>query len=113
MVEHSAQLDSVFKALADTTRRRMLADLLSGQRSVGELAEPHAMSLAGASKHVQVLERAGLVHRQKKGRQIVVSLEPGPMGEAQRWLATYSDYWSQRLDALEQALQIPEETKDD
>lgn len=105
MVEHdSPQLDTIFHALSDATRRGMLASLALGERSVGELAEPFAMSFAGASKHVKVLEEAGLIHREIRGRSHICSLEPGPLASADQWLRHYERFWTGRLDALEQLL---------
>lgn len=101
MVEQqSEQLDSVFHALADPTRRAMLASLARGEHTVSELAEPFRMSLAAASKHVKTLERAGLVRRTVQGRTHVCRLDPRPLAEADAWLRFYERFWSQRLDAL-------------
>lgn len=105
MVEHdSLQLDTVFHALGDATRRGMLASLALGEKSVGELAEPFAMSFAGASKHVKVLEDAGLIRREVRGRTHICRLEAGPMASATEWLRYYERFWTGRLDALEQLL---------
>jgi DNA-binding transcriptional ArsR family regulator len=105
MVENdSPQLDIVFRALGDSTRRGMLASLALGEKSVGELAEPFAMSFAGASKHVKVLEDAGLVRREVRGRTHICRLEPGPLASADQWLRHYERFWTGRLDALEQLL---------
>ena len=105
MVEYdSPQLDIVFRALADATRRGMLARLALGEKSIGELAEPFAMSLAGASKHVKVLEDAGLVRREVRGRTHLCRLEAGPMASADQWLRDYERFWTGRLDALETLL---------
>ena len=105
MVKHdSPQLDTVFHALSDSTRRGMLASLALGERSVGELAEPFAMSFAGASKHVKVLEEAGLVRREVRGRMHICRLEPGPLASADQWLRHYERFWTGRLDALQQLL---------
>lgn len=105
MVEFSqSRLDAVFHALADPTRREMLRSLAAGQRSVGELAEPHPISLAAASKHVKALERAGLIERTVQGRNHLCRLLPQPLGEAHAWLGFYARFWSERLDALERAL---------
>lgn len=105
MVEHiSPQLDTIFHALSDATRRGMLASLALGERSVGELAEPFAMSFAGASKHVKVLEEAGLIRREVRGRTHMCSLEPSPLASADQWLRYYERFWTARLDALEQLL---------
>ena len=105
MVKHdSPRLDTVFHALSDSTRRGMLASLALGDKSVGELAQPFAMSFAGASKHVKVLEEAGLILREVRGRTHVCSLEPGPLASADQWLRHYERFWTGRLDALEQLL---------
>ena len=97
-------LDAVFRALADPTRRDMLRSLAQGEQTIGELAAPLSMSFAGASKHVQALERAGLVRRSIRGRTHVCSLNPEPMAEAMEWLRFYEQFWSGRLGALEAAL---------
>ena len=105
MVEHdSRRLDSIFQALSDPTRRGMLARLALGEKTVGELAEPFAMSFAGASKHVKVLEEAGLIRREVRGRTHICRLEPGPLASADQWLRHYERFWTGRLDALEQLL---------
>ncbi|MFB2553676.1 ArsR/SmtB family transcription factor [Ensifer soli] len=97
-------LDTVFHALGDPTRRRMLERLAGGARTVGELAEPFSMSLAAASKHIKVLEGAGLIRRDVRGRTHLCHLEAGPLAEAHRWLAVYERFWSARLDTLERLL---------
>ena len=109
MVEqHSAQLDSVFHALADSTRRQMLRSLAGGELSIGELAAPFRMSFAGASKHVKALERAGLVRRTVLGRQHFCRLVADRLAEADEWLRYYERFWNSRLDALEAELRKPE-----
>lgn len=97
-------MDAVFHALGDGTRRRMLADLALGARSVGELAEPYAMSLAAASKHIKALEQAGLIRREIRGRTHMCHLDPGPLAEAHAWLDAYRRFWTDRLDVLERLL---------
>ena len=105
MVElQSERLDAVFQALADPTRRAMLHQLAGGERSIGQLAAPHRMSFAGASKHVKALERAGLVRRTVRGRTHVCRLSPEPLADANDWLRFYRRFWSERLGALEQML---------
>jgi len=99
-----SRLDTVFHALADPTRRGMLARLALGETSVGDLAEPFSMSLAGASKHLKVLEGAGLVSRKKVGRIHLVRLDAKPLEEAERWLRQWEQYWAIRLDRLEAAI---------
>lgn len=106
--QQAAQLDAVFHALADPTRRAMLQRLSAGERSIGELAEPFRMSFAGASKHVRVLERAGLIHRTVQGRTHLCRLAPEPLAGAMDWLRFYERFWSDGLDALERALREPE-----
>jgi DNA-binding transcriptional ArsR family regulator len=105
MVELRApQMNSVFHALGDATRRQMLRDLASGERTVSELAQPFAMSLAAASKHIKVLEGAGLIRRQVRGRTHLCRLEPAPLASAHEWLGFYERFWNSRLDILEQLL---------
>lgn len=105
MVEYDSQmLDTIFHALGDATRRAMLSDLAVGDRTVGELAEPFAMSLAAASKHIKVLEAAGLIRRDVRGRTHVCALEPAPLMSADQWLGVYRRFWTNRLDTLEQLL---------
>ena len=99
MVEN--RLDATFSALADPTRRGMLASLALGEKSIGELAEPFAMTFAGASKHVKVLEEAGLIARRKKGRTHLISIEAKPLEEAERWLRQWEKFWTTRLNRLE------------
>lgn len=98
------RLDATFHALADRTRRGMLADLALGEKSIGELAAPYSMSFAGASKHVQVLERAGLVSRRKAGRTQICRIEAAPLAQAEQWLKQWERFWTGRLDALEQLI---------
>jgi DNA-binding transcriptional ArsR family regulator len=99
MVEN--RLDMTFRALADPTRRGMLANLALGERSIGELAEPFDMSFAGASKHVKVLEDAGLIARRKVGRTHLIKIEAKPLEEAERWLRQWEKFWATSLDRLE------------
>jgi DNA-binding transcriptional ArsR family regulator len=105
MVSHSSnQLDRLFHALADPTRRAMLRRLARGQRNIRQLAAPFDMSFPAASKHVRVLESAGLVRRKVHGRSHVVRLRAAPLAEASQWLRFYARFWNQRLDALEALL---------
>jgi DNA-binding transcriptional ArsR family regulator len=105
MVElQAAPLDTVFHALGDATRRRMLRDLAAGERTVGQLAEPFAISLAAASKHIKALENAGLIRREVRGRTHLCRLDPGPLASAHEWLGFYERFWTDRLDALERLL---------
>lgn len=104
-----SSLDGVFGALSDPTRRALLRAVAEGERSVGDLARPHAMSLAAVSKHLKVLEGAGLIARRKQGSFQYVRLNPAPMREAGRWLAYYERFWSDRLDALQALLESSRE----
>ena len=112
MVESSVPaLDAVFQALTDPTRRAMLRSLAVGERNIGELAAPFAMSLAAASKHVKVLERAGLVRRVIQGRTHVCRLDPAPLAAAAAWLRFYEQFWHRRLDALDALLKAEDLAK--
>jgi DNA-binding transcriptional ArsR family regulator len=105
MVElQTPQLDTVFHALGDATRRQMLRDLTSGERTVGQLAQPFAISLAAASKHIKALENAGLIRREVRGRTHLCRLAPGPLAGAHAWLSFYERFWTDRLDVLERLL---------
>ncbi len=102
MVElEAAKLDTVFHALGDATRRRMLRQLTGGERTVSQLAEPFTMSLAAASKHIKALENAGLIRREVRGRTHICRLDPRPLASAQEWLRFYERFWTERLDALD------------
>ena len=100
----SSSMNEVFHALSHDARRAMLARLASGELTIGELADPFSMSLEAASKHVRVLERAGLVRRTVEGRTHRCRLNPNRLAEAQRWLKYYQRFWTERLDALEAML---------
>ncbi|MBV8341097.1 MAG: helix-turn-helix transcriptional regulator [Gammaproteobacteria bacterium] len=105
MVESEApELDAVFHALGDPTRRQMLRELAGGERTVGQLAKPFAMSLAAASKHIKTLEAAGLIRREIRGRIHLCRLEPGPLASIHHWLSFYERFWTDRLDVLEHLL---------
>ena len=105
MVQQSAdRLDAVFHALADPTRRAMLRQLAGGERKIGDLATPSHMSFAAASKHVRVLERAGLLRRRVQGRAHVCRIAPAPLAEADGWLRFYAQFWTDQLDALDAVL---------
>ena len=106
MVEYSSRLlDRTFGALADPTRRRILAQLARGDECVTDLARPHAMSLAAVSKHLIVLEKAGLVKRQRQGRVHSLALEARPMKEARAWIDRYRKFWEGNLDQFEKYLE--------
>jgi DNA-binding transcriptional ArsR family regulator len=103
MVEYYsvAELDRVFSALADPTRRVILRALIRRPATINEIAEPFPVSLNAISKHVMVLERAGLVRREIRGREHHCWVDPRPLREASDWLEYYRQFWEQRLDALE------------
>jgi DNA-binding transcriptional ArsR family regulator len=102
MVEHtdSTELDRVFSALADPTRRAILRALTRRPATINEIAKPFPVSLNAISKHVMVLERAGLLRREIKGRQHHCRIEPRPLLQAHAWMAHYRQFWDDRLDAL-------------
>lgn len=105
MIEsESPPLDTIFHALGNATRRAMLDDLANGPRSVGDLAAPHAMSLAAASKHVRVLEGAGLIRREVAWRTHTCHLNPEALLAAHEWIDHYRAFWTGRLDRLEELL---------
>ena len=100
-----ATLDATFAALSDPTRRAMVERLARGEATVGTLAEPFDVSLPAISKHLRVLERAGLVAQQKDGRSRRCRLEVGPMKQASDWIAQHVRFWDQQLDALAEYLE--------
>lgn len=109
MVEHLPSLDLVFRALGDATRRGMLRQLATREHTVSELAEPYRMSLASASKHVKVLERAGLVTQRVRGRVHYCRLDPRPLAKADEWLRPYERLWDLRLARLAELLRHPDD----
>jgi DNA-binding transcriptional ArsR family regulator len=113
MVNHSQSLDSTFAALSDATRRGILARLAAGETSVSELAEPCDMSLPAVSKHLRVLESAGLVTRRKDGRVQRCNLVAGPMKSAAEWIEHYRRFWEAQFDSLARFLEdsSPKEKK--
>jgi DNA-binding transcriptional ArsR family regulator len=110
----SDHLDATFAALADPTRRAILARLASGEASVMELAEPFAMSQPAISKHLKVLERAGLITRGRDAQRRPCRIEAQPLAEASQWIETYRQFWEsnfQRLDGLLDELKTRNETR--
>jgi DNA-binding transcriptional ArsR family regulator len=99
-----AALDRTFGALADSTRRSIVSTLAGGERTIAALATPLPMSLVAVSKHVSVLERAGLLTRTRIGRAQVCTLVGDPMADAAGWLRRYERFWTTRLDAMDQFL---------
>ena len=95
-------LSTTFAALADATRRAILARLISGECSVTELARPFDMSLPAVSKHLHVLERAGLISREKQGREVLISFRPEPLRLVSGWVHEYERFWSEHLDQFEE-----------
>lgn len=105
MIEDQSEvLDKVFSALGHPIRRQILLRLAQGKATVTDIAEPFEPSLNAISKHLKVLESAGLVQREIVGREHFCSINPQPLGEIASWLATYQAFWMSRLDALEQEL---------
>src|SRR5262245_20323450 len=104
------RLDSVFAALADSTRRGILAELLNGSRSVTELSAAYDLSLPGFLKHLQILEDASLIAREKTGRVVQCSLTADAMQPVGEWLAKYRSFWKLRLDSLDRYLDQEEST---
>ena len=114
MVEHNhPRLDLVFSALSDKTRRAMLQRLARGEHTVGELASPYRMSLAAASKHIQALERAGLVKRTVRGRIHYCRIDPRPLERADDWLRAYERLWDTRIERLVELLRHPDNDPSD
>ena len=103
MVEDSV-LDRAYAALSDPTRRRLLATLRDGDARITDLAAPLPMTFAGVSRHVGVLESAGLVRREVRGREHWLTLQPEGLGPARQWLDEQSEFWSTRADALAERL---------
>ena len=97
-------LDETLGALADPTRRAILMRLSRGEARVTDLAAPFDISLNSVSKHIRILERAGLVQRRVSGRDHFLALEPGPFDELTQWMQETRQFWSSRLDRLEAAL---------
>jgi len=103
--QHPAALDAVFHALADSTRRAILRDITRREQTVGEIAQPYSMSLAAVSKHLDVLERASLIQRERRGACRMVRLNPKPLHAAQQWLNFYEQFWKTNLDRLQDLLE--------
>src|SRR5688572_18757005 len=99
------QLDDTLIALADDTRRSILRRLASGEARVTEVAQPFAISLNSVSKHIRILERAGLVRRRRSGREHLLSFRPAPLDEAAAWIEAQRSLWTARLEALDAMLQ--------
>lgn len=100
MVNYSATLDQTFSALSDPTRRAIISKLANGEVPIMEIAEPFDMSLPAVSKHIRVLEHAGLVVRRKEGRTHYCRLNAKPLQDAAKWLVFYQQFWDAKLDSL-------------
>jgi DNA-binding transcriptional ArsR family regulator len=106
MVKYASRaLDRTFAALADPTRRRLLAHLARGDKCVTHLARPHAMSLPAVSKHLRVLEKAGLLRRRRYGRVHEMQLDAKPLKQAAQWVEEYRKFWEGSLDRLAEYLE--------
>jgi DNA-binding transcriptional ArsR family regulator len=103
------QLNTTFAALSDPTRRAILARLASGEATVSELAEPFAISLPAISKHLKVLERAGLILRGRDAQRRPCRLRAAPLGDAAQWLGDYRQFWEESFDRLDEYLQVLQE----
>jgi DNA-binding transcriptional ArsR family regulator len=103
----SARLDLIFNALSDSTRRQILRGISRHERSIMQVAKPFAMSLAAVSNHLKVLERAHLIHREKRGSYYYVRLNAKTLKSADQWLQTYRQFWEDRLDSLKYYLEKP------
>ena len=105
MVKYSSTLNRTFAALADPTRRRILAHLARGDKCVTHLAKPHAMSLPAVSKHLRVLEKAGLFRRRRYGRVHEMRLDAEPLRQSAQWVEEYRKFWRGSLDRLTEYLE--------
>lgn len=99
------RLESTFLALSDSTRRSIIERLQRGPACVGDLAAPFTMSLNAVSKHIKILEGAGLVRRTRDGRRHELSLDAAPLREVARWVKSYESFWRKQLDELEEVIQ--------
>lgn len=102
---NAVRLDAIFHALSDGTRRSILRDVSAGEKAVGEVAKPYAMSLAAVSKHLKVLEAAELIARERRGSFQIVRLNAGTLRSAEEWLSFYETFWNRKLDALQTHLE--------
>jgi DNA-binding transcriptional ArsR family regulator len=107
MVESSVDLNQIFGALADVTRREILKRVSRAEHTISELAEPYAMSLAAIAKHISVLEKAGLITKRRRGKEKVIQIQPQTLKVAVAYLSEYEKIWGARFDALEKLLDDP------
>lgn len=109
MVECNAQLDLLFTALADSTRRSILAQVARAELSVGEIARHYGLTFAAISKHIKVLEKAGLVTKRRQGKEQIVIIVPDNLSVAKEHIARYAEMWAQRFDKLDALLKEEQE----
>ena len=112
MVDYS-HFDTIFHALSDATRRAILEQLMQGPARVTEIAAPYSMSLNAVSKHLRILERAGLVRRDVRGREHWIRFRKRPLKDARNWTDSMLQFWDKRLDRLEEALAHEEDPRND
>jgi DNA-binding transcriptional ArsR family regulator len=105
-----AELDRIFQALSDPTRRAILRQIAAGERTVTDIAAPHALTFAAISKHLKVLEAAHMISRRKSGSFQMITLNPEALKSADQWLGFYQQFWSTRLDTLKSILEEKEKT---
>jgi DNA-binding transcriptional ArsR family regulator len=98
-------LDRIFQALSDPTRREILSQVMAGERTVSDIARPHRMTFAAVSKHLKVLESARLVERRRQGSFQIIKLNPPALESANQWLERYRSFWTGRLNALKDILE--------
>lgn len=108
-VKDSDDLDRIFQALSDPTRRKILRQISNGEQTISALAEPHRLTFAAVSKHLKVLEVADLINRRKAGSFQMITLNPDALKSADRWLRYYEQFWSKRLAALKDLLEKKED----
>lgn len=108
MVNYAVDLNAIFSALADPTRREILTALRAGQQAVSDLAKRFSMSAPAVSKHLRVLENAGLLQRKKEGRVHWISIDAEPLAQASEWIERYRIFWEDNFDALERFLEETE-----
>jgi len=113
MQQESSELDQVFKALADRTRRSQINLLANGPATIRQLSEPFDMTLPAASKHVKILEQAGLLTCEKIGRSHVCTLNPDMLNLLHEWIAFYNPFWTEKLDNLDTYLEVSNRAPDD
>lgn len=101
MVNYAMELDGIFGALSDSTRRDILMRLTAGEMSVSRIAEPYAISLVAVSKHLKVLEKAKLIIRRKRGKQQIINLSPAAFADAKAYIDFYKTFWESRLEAFD------------